>query len=450
MGYKKFIYIVGIFLIVSCSSDDTVLEDQGEDLIPAFQQEIDWVRTFGGSNEETARSVIQTQDGGLAVIGFTNSNDGDITDKTLLVNDFWVLKLDREGNIEWQQTYGGSGDDRGQAIVQTADGGYALAGYSMSADGDGSNNEGFHDNWVIKLDASGNIQWEKSFGFAGHDHAYDIVQTSDGGYFVSGFLDVTGSNGEGDSGRSSFTAHGVGEFWANKLDANGNLEWRRFFGGTNNDRAFAVTLADDGGFVLSGASESEDFDISNSNGSYDFWVLKLDMEGTLVWERALGGSGIETAESIVKTNDRSYLVVGKTNSTDGDISRTIGNSDLWITKINDGGKMVWEKSLGGTEFENAESIIALDDGGYLITGNSRSNDVDVSENFGENDIWIVKIDATGSLIWEKSLGGTRIDFGFDAVETVDGDIIIVGETASSDHHITQNKGLKDLIVIKLK
>ncbi len=448
---KKIFYtiILVIPFLMGCSSENNSDNDIDIDTID-FQAEIDWVHTFGGSNEETAQSIIQTTDGGFAVIGFTNSIDGDITDKTLLVNDFWVLKLDNEGNEQWNNTYGGSGDDRGQAIIQTTDGGYALAGYSMSSDGDGSNNEGFHDNWVIKLDASGNIQWEKSFGFAGHDHAYDILQTADGGYFVSGFLDVTGSNGDGDTGRASLTAHGVGEFWANKLDADGNLEWRHFYGGTNNDRAFGVVQANDGGFVLSGASESQDFDISNGNGSYDFWVIKVSAAGEFVWERALGGSGIEQAQSITKTADNSYLVVGKTNSSDGDISNNLGNSDLWVVKISDGGKMIWEKTFGGSDFEDAESIIPMNDGGFLITGNSKSNENQVSENYGENDIWVLKIDRNGILDWEKSIGGSDLDLGFDAVETFSGDLVIVGETASSDNHIPLNKGLKDLIVIKLK
>ncbi|NER13163.1 hypothetical protein GWK08_06915 [Leptobacterium flavescens] len=447
---KCFTLALAAAFVFGCSSDD---DNQNPPDPVGFQGEIDWVQTFGGSNEESARSIIPTTDGGFAIIGLTNSNDGDITDKTLLVNDYWVIKLDAEGNQQWNATYGGSGDDQGQAIVQTLDGGFALAGYSMSADGDGSNNEGFHDNWVVKTDASGNIQWERSFGFAGHDHAYDILQTEDGGYFVSGFLDVTGSNGEGNSGeigRSSLTAHGVGEFWANKLDANGDLVWRRFFGGTNNDRAFSVVQAEDGGFVLAGASESQDFDISEGNGSYDFWVVKVSATGDLVWERSYGGSGIDHAESITRTSDNGFMVVGRSNSTDGDISNNKGNADLWLLKLSDSGKMIWEKTFGGSEFENGESIIPSQDGGFYIAGNSRSNNTDLTENFGENDIWVIKIDDSGSLQWEKSIGGAGLDFGFDLLETAEGELMVVGETESSDNHITENKGLKDLVVIKLK
>ncbi|WP_340075928.1 hypothetical protein [Leptobacterium sp. I13] len=445
---KKNVYAALLsFLIYSCSSSD---DDKNTIIDPSFLGEIEWIKTFGGTNEDTAQGIIKTSDGGYAIIGYTNSIDGDIVDKTLQENDFWVLKLDNDGNIQWNKTYGGSGDDIGQDIIQTIDGGYAVTGYSMSADGDASNNEGFHDNWVIKLNASGDIEWEKSFGFAGHDHAYGILQTADGGYFVSGFIDVTGSNGAGNSGKSSLTAHGVGEFWANKLDVNGNLEWRRFFGGTNNDRAFGVVQANDGSFVMVGASESQDFDISNSNGSYDFWIIKVSSRGDLVWEQTFGGSGIDIAQSITKTTDNNYLVVGKANSTNGDITNNKGDSDVWVVKVSDSGKLLWERNYGGADFEDAESIINTSDGNYIITGNSRSNNSDLSENFGENDIWAIKTDDDGTILWEKSFGGSGIDLGFDAVETDEGSIIIVGETASNNNHINENKGLKDLVIIKIK
>jgi len=216
---------ISIMLIVvffaSCTDSDTNITPT------TFTGEIEWQKTFGGSNDDIAQGIIETTDGGYAVIGLTKSIDGDITDKSVEENDFWVLKLTSEGSIEWQRTYGGSGDDRGRAIIQTNDGGYAITGPSKSADGDGSNNQGQHDHWILKLDNQGNIQWERSFGFSGHDHSRSLFQTNDGGFFIGGYLDVDASNGAGNETIS--TKHGVGEFWAQKLDASGNLEWRRFF-----------------------------------------------------------------------------------------------------------------------------------------------------------------------------------------------------------------------------
>ena len=195
------------------------------------------LQLFGGSQEDIAHAIIATQDGGFAVLGNTKSNDGDLEAKRTNVSDLLLIKFNAAANVEWYRTYGGSKDDRGHSLVQLADGGFAFLGYSMSQDGDASINQGQHDNWVIRVDAMGQIVWEKSFGFAGHDHAYNIITTSDGGLFFNGFLDVTASNGEGQDGKqySKSSRHGVGEFWCHKLDINGNLQWRRYFGGTSND-----------------------------------------------------------------------------------------------------------------------------------------------------------------------------------------------------------------------
>lgn len=442
--FKNYIKIVlMLFSIVSCTSDDSIK-------INSLTGEIEWQKTFGGANDDIARAIIETSDKGYAIIGYTNSIDGDITDKTVAENDFWVLKLDPNGNIEWQKTYGGSGDDQGRSIIQTSDGGYAITGPSKSADGDGSNNEGQHDHWIVKLDAQGNIQWEKSHGFSGHDHSRSILQTNDGGYFIGGYLDVTASGGLGNE--TVTTKHGVGEFWAQKLDATGNLEWRRYFGGTNNDRIFKVLQAHDGNFLLIGSSESDDFDVNNGNGSYDVWVIKIDTKGSMLWEKSFGGSGIDNGHAAVKTNDGNYLIAGTAISTDGDISNSKGNSDAWIIKINDSGKLLWEKSFGGSNFDAAW---AIDSGkgifsSYIIAGNSKSSDGDITSNNGENDFWVLKIDTTGKLLFEKSLGGSGLDFAYGVIETFDQKIVVVGETESTDKDITSNKGGKDIWIAKIK
>jgi len=444
--------ILLFFLVLcfwSCLDDDYTMDQNME---PPFLGEVQWMKSFGGSGEDTGRSIIQTMDGGYAILGYSNSTDGDLEGKSLAVNDYWLLKLDAEGNLQWSKTYGGSKDDLGQAVIQTTDGGYAIVGYAMSDDGDGSNNEGFHDNWILRLDANGSILWEQSFGFSGHDHCYDVVQTDDGGFFFAGFLDVTQSNGEGNFGKGSnyLTRHGVGEFWGTKIDADGNLQWRRYFGGTNNDRAHGVVQANDGGFVMAGFSESDDFDISNTKGSYDFWVIKVDANGTLLWEKSFGGTGIEVSNDIVKTPDDAYAIVGHTFSTDTDVSRNNGGSDVWLIKIDDNGNLLWEKTFGGTEFDDANSLAVTKEGGFVIAGNSKSIDGDATENQGENDLWIIKTDEQGNLIYQKSFGGSNLDFGFSVVESTDGGLVLVGDAASNDFSGIDSKGMTDLVVIKIK
>lgn len=408
-------------------------------------ESIEWVKTFGGAQEDHAYSVIQTSDGNLAVFGYTNSVDGDITDKTLQENDYWLIKMTPEGEILWSKTYGGSGDDKGQEVIETSDGGFAIVGYSMSSDGDGSNNEGFHDNWILKLNTSGEIEWEKSYGFAGHDHAYSVIQTSDGGYFMTGFLDVTASGGEGNT--RSNQRHGVGEFWCHRLDASGNIIWRRYFGGTNNDRSFDAVQANDGGFVITGFTESDDFDISDSRGSYDFWVIKLDASGNLVWERSIGGVEIDQSRSIIKTNDNAYLIAGNSFSNDGDITHNFGNSDFSLVKLSDEGTIIWTKNYGGSDFDYATAISTYNNG-YLICGYSKSTDHQLSVNYGDNDFWVVKINENGNFINGKNFGGSGLDLAHDVIQLTDGSIVVVGETESDNQDIIENKGLKDALIIK--
>lgn len=437
--YTALIFL--IIIVMGCSKDEDGFRFLGETA---------WIKTFGGSEDDVAIAVIEAADGDYVILGTTSSIDGDVTDKTIVDNDFWLLKINIEGAVVWSKTYGGSDDDIAQSVIQTTDGGYAIAGYSKSSDGDASNNEGFHDNWIIKTDAQGTIQWENSFGFAGHDHAYDLLQTEDGGYFLSGFMDITASGGEGNFGKSAEALHGVGEFWGIKTDASGNMQWSRYFGGTNNDRAYSVVQANDGGFVLTGFSESNDFNISDSRGSYDFWVVKITATGVLAWERSFGGSGIEESYSIAVTEDNNYIIAGRSYSNDKDVPENFGNSDFWIVKIDDNGNLLWSRNYGGDHFDLARSVATTRDGGFVITGNSKSNTVDVTKNFGENDIWVLRTDASGAIRWDMSFGGSGIDLGQDAMETSDRKIIIVGETESNDHHITSTKGGKDLIIIKLR
>lgn len=441
MRFKSSYWLLLLAIVcLSCKNDD-------DNQTSGFQGTIDWAKTFGGSQEDFARSVIQTLDGNILVFGNSTSTNGDITDKLIEVSDYWLLKLDMEGNVIWSKTYGGSNEDVGQRVIQTSDGGYAIVGYSKSNDIDASNNEGQHDNWILKLDSNGTILWEKSFGYAGHDHAYSVIETSDGGFFMTGFLDITASEGEGSSVRNN--RHGIGEFWCHKLDANGNLEWRNYFGGTNNDRAYDVVQANDGGFVVAGFSESNDFDISDSKGSYDYWVVKLNTVGELIWDKSLGGSEIDQARSIIKTDDNAYIIAGNSFSTDGDITSNYGSSDFLLIKLSDDGKVLWNKNYGGSQFDFATSINKSSEG-YIVTGYSQSIDNDVNGNFGDNDFWVLKISDQGNLNWQRNFGGSKLDLAYDAFETIDGNIIVVGETESDDVDIVLNKGLKDILVIKIK
>ena len=443
-----------IFTISSCSEDDTAINTQ--EPVFEFKNELQSLVTLGGSEEDDALSVVQTMDGNIAVLGFTQSNDGDVTGKTTTDSDYWLLKLDLELNIIWQKTFGGSSDDRGQKVVSTTDGGFLITGFTRSNDGDVAENFGFHDFWALKLDATGNIIWEKSFGFSGNDRAFSAIQTSDGGYFLSGFLDVSSSGGAGnDNGNAErtgfpFTRHGVGEFWGIKLDPNGQTQWRRYFGGSNNDRSYDVVEGHDGNIIMIGSSESNDFDITNPLGSYDIWAVKIDLEGNLIWQKNFGGSSIEIGYSITKTFDGNYILTGDTRSNDTDISNFKGNTDYWTFKFTDDGQMLWENTYGGSDFESARDVIELQSSQILVSGSSKSNDNQISENYGQNDVWLALIDDSGNLESELSVGGSNLDFAQEAVQLQNGEVIVVGSSQSKDDLITENNGDKDILIIKIK
>lgn len=448
-NYYFFLLTAFVVSFLSCGNDDSGSEPSPNPT--NFEGNIDWIKTFGGSQEDNALSVVMANDGGYVFAGYSQSVDGDITDKDATDSDFWVVKLTSEGTISWSKTYGGSADDRAEKIITTNDGGYAVVGYSRSNDGDASKNEGLQDYWIIKIDATGNLQWEQSFGFGGIDRGFSLVQTSDNGYFVTGFLDVTASDGGGNDDAKSFTKHGVGEFWGIKLDASGNMEWRRYFGGTNNDRSYDVITTPDDAFLMIGSSESDDFDITNPKGSYDYWIVKVNNNGEKIWEKNFGGTEIDVAYGIAATDDGNYIIIGDSRSEDVDIDNFRGNADLWMIKIAEDGNLIWKKSFGGTEFDTGRGICKTNNNTFIITGNTRSNDVDLIENKGQSDALTLIINKDGEVLWKTTHGGSAAEFATGCVQAPDGEIIIVGSSESSDGDIPNpNKGIKDALIIKYK
>jgi len=448
---KKHIFTLSVFsialLFLNCSKKD----NDSKDMLDTIA--IDFTKTLGGTKNESAQAVVKTSDGGYAILGYAQSMDGDVTNKLNESFDYWLLKYDQNDLLQWQKTYGGSDDDRGNDIIQTSDGGYAITGFSKSNNGNVSENSGAQDYWVSKLDANGSITWEKSFGFLGADIGNSIIQSNDGGYFLCGVLDVSASNGEGNSRNSisSFSKrHAGGDYWVIKINALGEKQWSRYFGGTFTDTPYDAIQTEDNGYILVGSSDSADVDITDSKGTYDFWVVKISETGTLVWEKSFGGSQTDEARAIAKSNDGNYIIVGDTRSNDTDVSFNNGAADLWVIKISPIGELIWEKSFGGNSFDVARSISKTQNGDFIISGSSRSVNGDLTNNNGQNDAWVIKIDSNGQLKWQKNIGGSEIDFAYDAVELDNKSIIIVGDSSSSDLDISDNKGFTDLLIFKIK
>ncbi|MDB4108147.1 hypothetical protein N9551_00875 [Flavobacteriaceae bacterium] len=442
--FNLFLFQLSILLITSCSNDS------GPETPQKTTLETDFVLTLGGSKNESAQAVTKTNDGGYAVLGYTQSMNGDVTSKLNESYDYWLLKFNEANTLEWQKTYGGSEDDRGSDLIQTSDGGYAVIGKSKSSDGDVSENLGYEDFWITKLDASGSISWEYAYGFAGSDTPYSIIQTNDNGYLLTGVLDVSASNGQGDRKANTARRHAGGDYWVIKLNANGFKQWSNYYGGTFTDTAYDAIQTEDSGYIIVGSSDSADVDISNNHGGYDFWVIKISNTGELIWEKSFGGSETDEARAISQTSDGNYLVVGDTRSDDFDVSKNNGAADLWVIKITPEGTVLWEKTLGGTSFDVGRSISKTEDNGFLISGSSRSTDGNLTNNSGQNDAWVLKIDRSGGLDWQKTIGGSEIDFFYDTVELNNQTIVAVGDSSSSNENNLENKGFTDLLILKLK
>ncbi len=440
------------FIFFSCSNSE-----QENSLNSLSELSIVASKTFGGSLDEKIGSVVKTSDGGMIVVGHTNSSDGDINKQYDQI-DIWIIKIDSQGNKVWSKTIGGSKNDYGTSIIATNDGNFIISGYTESFDGIVPSNFGLHDFLVVKINSSGDVIWSKNYGFSGHDHAHKIIQTSDGGYFVVGFSEYSGiegsggtqNNGEGHEIGHKGVLHGSGEFIGVKIDSQGEFMWYRYFGGTQNDRVNDVVEANDGGFLMVGFSESSDFDINDNKGSYDFWVVKLQSNGSLAWKHNYGGSGIDQAFGVVKTNNNSYLIVGRSNSDDKDISVSLGGFDAWVIHIDDHGHLIWNKSFGGSEFDSAEQVRMLSNGNFGIVGNTRSN---LNNSLkGENDFWFLEVDnkANSKVYWQKTFGGSNIDIAKDFYQNNNNEIFIVGESQSSDFDVNINRGNNDLWMLKLK
>jgi hypothetical protein len=406
---------------------------------------IQWQKCLGGTVTDEANSIQQTSDGRFIVAGYTFSNDGDVSGNHGN-SDYWVVKLNSSGDILWQRCLGGTDDDYAYSIQQTSDGGFIVAGQTYSNDGDVSGNHGYDDAWVVKLNSSGDIEWQKCLGGTDDDYAYSIQQTSDGGFIVTGY---TESNDGDVSGNHS--NWGWDDAWVVKLNSSGDIEWQKCLGGTNDDRAYSIQQTSNGGFIVAGYTYSNDGDVSGNHGYWDTWVVKLNSSGDIEWQKCLGGTSDDYANSIQQTSDGGFIVAGRTNSNDGDVSANHGGySDAWIVKLNSSGDIEWQKCLGGTSDDYANSIQQTSDSGFIVAGYTSSNDGDVAGNHGVySDAWVVKLNSSGDIEWQKCLGGTSGDYANSIQQTSDSGFIVVGYTFSNDYDVSENHGYDDAWVVKL-
>ena len=398
---------------------------------------IQWQKSLGGTGTDNLAAIRQTTDGGYIFASTTNSNDGNVSGNHGLT-DIWVVKLNSTGTIIWQRCLGGSNTELAHDIRQTTDGGYVVAGRTQSNDGDVTGNHGSMDGWIVKLDANGNISWQKTLGNGTYDASNAIQQTTDGGYIVAGHVDGGYIPG----------AHNIGtEAWLAKLDAGGNISWQKVFGGSQSDGFYSVYQTSDGGYVASNVTNSPDGDVTGYHGNGDVFIVKVNSAGTVQWIKTLGGSASDYSNSIQQTLDGGYIVSASTESNNGDVTSNHGGTDIWAIKLNSSGTIVWQKSIGGTGNEGA-GILQDSNGEYVLSASTNSNNGDVSGNHGMDDGWVAKLDVTGNILWQKTFGGSNAD-GVSLQLTTNAGYILGGSSASNYGDVSGNHGGNDVWVVKL-
>jgi len=342
-----------------------------------------WTKTLGGEEDEWSAQVIQTSDGGYAIVGYTatyGAGNGNV----------WLVKIDSKGDTLWTRTFGGPEEDWGSSIIQTSDGGYVILGRTESF-GSGST-----DAYLIRTDSSGNTLWTRTFGGEKDDWGHSIIKAIDGGYLLLGSTE-------------SFSQGEYMNIWVIKTDTSGDTLWTRTFGGIDLAAGYSLIQTSDEGYVILGDLLSV--------GYPDVYLIKIDIEGNLLWTNTFGGEYCDWGNSVIQTSDNGYLITGVTN-----FRGTGKKRDLYLAKVSNIGEVLWEKAFGKAAWGN--SVIETKDRGYLITGCTYLNGA------GGGDLWLVKTDPDGDTLWTRTFGGNREDWGRSIIPTSDGGCIITGGTLS--------------------
>jgi hypothetical protein len=419
---KSSLFLICIFINIFSSGQNPLIKK--------------WDYRYGGINSDELSCVLNTNDGGFILGGYSLSGiSGDKSQATWGNYDYWIVKIDSLGNKQWDKDYGGVEDDRLYAIQQLSKGGFILGGYSLSGvSGDKTEtNWGNSDFWIIKIDSLGNKLWDKGFGGTREDFLNSIQITADDGFVVGG---VSRSGISGDKTQANWDTSGnTFDYWVVKIDSLGNKEWDRTFGGTNWDELHSILQTDDEGFILGGWSLS---DISGDKsqpswGANDYWVVKIDSLGNKLWDKDLGGINGDWLCSMDQTYDKGIVLGGYTLSgISGD--KTVsnwGNTDYWIIKIDSLGNKLWDRDLGGIDEEDDfGNIIETAEKGFLITGTSYSSisGNKTESNLGPEQNWIIKTDSLGNLLWDKTIHlADHIEKGW-STQTQDGCYLVANFT----------------------
>jgi len=415
----------------------------------------DWDARFGGVESDYLRSLQQTPDGGFILGGFSYSGSGaDKSGNSRGGSDYWIVKLAADQTKVWNKTFGGADNDELKVIRRTSDGGYILGGTSLSSNtGDKTQaTRGGADYWVVKIDQDGNRIWDKRYGGSGDDSLQSLKQTRDGGYILGG------TSNSGASGDKSQSSRGAKDMWIVKITASGALEWERRFGGSGNDwlNSIQVTHPDDG-YILAGTSTSpaSGDKTQASRGGKDFWIIRLYNNGQKAWDYRFGGSADDELLSVRQDMRLGGFILGGSSSSGASGDKTQaswGGFDFWMVLVNGNGGKIWDRRFGGTGDEVMFDIQQTRDGGFIMGGYSFSP-ISGDKTQGSNgliDFWTVKTTNGGAKQWDSRFGGNGIDLLYCLQQTTDDGYIFGGisNSRASGDKTQDSRGSYDFWIVK--
>ncbi len=436
--------LIGLFFVLVWAQSSL-----GQTNIP----QVEWQTSLGGPSEEYLYSVQPTSDGGFIVGGYSPSPPGgNKTSPNFGGADYWVVRLDRQGQKIWDRSFGGADEDVLTSLQQTSDGGFILGGYAWSGTTGNktSTNYGAYDFWVVRLNANGDAMWQSSFGGGSDDRLYSLQQTSDGGFILGGI------SASPRSGNKTSEAFGDYDFWVVRLDEKGNKLWDRTYGGSGRDILRCLRQTSDGGFILGGESASTDGNKTASNfGGPDFWVVRTDANGSMLWDKTYGGNAGDGLNTLRETSDGGFVLGGysSSSSSGNKTSDSWGDEDCWVVRTDAAGNILWDRSFGGDSQDELTGIYESAGGGFICGATSRSGATGnkLSSSFGVHDAWLFYVTADGTKTAEASFGGSLNEYLYSLEPTGDGGCVFgaYSDSGADGNKTSPNYGGGDFWVVKL-
>ena len=426
-------------LLFACTKTDQQEDDQTSNEQKSANVELVSQKNIGTQLDDGIIGVTPASDGGHLLVGLSNYNGSSQTYQ----GDAWAVKVNANGDIAWNRTFGGKNYDGAFAAVATTDGGFMVAASTNSnKTGDVGTNHGGSDIWMLKLKSNGDTSFTRLIGTTDNEYPFGIAATADGGFVVAG---------------RSIDINGKEDLLVVKLNSNGNAVWQKKFGGTGDENATSVAVTSDGSILVTGPTLSNNSgDVGANHGKEDYWVLKLNANGDKIWSKVLGGTNEDWPATIKSTADGGCIIAGvSASSENGDVKgKTHGDYDLWVMKLNASGDITWNSLFGGTKSESMSDNAAIGitaDGGYIITGSSKSSDGDLTANQGDDDLWVLKLNSSGQKQWSKTYGGSGMEQGSGVVVNADGTYWVTASTTSNNSgNVGASFGMMDGWVLKIK